>query len=276
MNLRKEVKNVGGLIIRLLTILNTEPEDSTYFNIAEVLLQNYHKIQFNSIDNMASMANISKSTMSKFTRDLGFDDYLHLKDSSNFSELKDKTYYNYTEVISEKIKDGDYTEFFQSFHSILSSLEENIDHDAIKRLADKLVEYKKVGIFGLLFSESTATDFQYKLAFHEKFVYTFQNDLKQNNFILNADEKTLLIIISNSGDFLRYDQMQSYLPKKSIFSDTKAYVFAITSDKNILDLPHVDDAIIYPKGTGMQDHTYIYPVLIDLIVSQYRIAKQNT
>ena len=61
-----------------------------------------------------------------------------------------------------------------------------------------------------------------------------------------------------------------------MFTDTKAHIFAITSDTDILKLPYVKDAIIYPATSGLQSHLFQYPALIDLIVSQYlSISKQN-
>jgi|SRR5699024_3811098 len=265
-----------ALIIRLLTILNTEPIDSTMYHIAEVLLQNYSEIQENSIGEMAKLANVSKSTLSKFARELGFDNYIHLKDSSNFIENRENNYYTHLEKINKTMKTNNYKDYFKSIREAADALENNLDFNAVQRLAFDLNRYSKVGILGLFFSESAAVDFQYKLAFAGKFVHTFQNDLKQNEFIRNADDNTLLIIISHSGDFLRYNQLYPTKPKKNMFTDTKAHIFAITSDTDILKLPYVKDAIIYPATSGLQSHLFQYPALIDLIVSQYlSISKQN-
>lgn len=264
-----------ALIIRLLTVLNTEPLDSTMYHIAEVLLQDYSKIQKSSIDEMAKQASVSKSTLSKFARDLGFDSYIHLKDSSNFTENRHNNYYNHLIKINNSMKNANYQNYFSSIHEAINALENNLDIRAVQRLAHNLDQYKKVGILGLFFSESAAVDFQYKLAFTGKFVHTFQDDLKQNEFIQNADDDTLLIIISHSGDFLRYNQLYPTKPKKNMFKETKARIFAITSDTEIFKLPYVKDAIIYPETSGLQSHLFQYPALIDLIVSQYLLLSQN-
>src|SRR5699024_7801974 len=140
-------------------------------------------------------------------RDLGFDNYIHLKDSSNFIQFKENNYYAHLKNINETMVKDNYQDYFKSIQEATNTLEEHLDFDAVQRLALDLNNYQKVGILGLFFSESAAVDFQYKVAFTGKFVHTFQNDLKQNEFIRNADEDTLLIIISHSGDFLRYNQL---------------------------------------------------------------------
>ena len=78
------------LIIRLLTLLNSETADSTTFHIATVMLEHYQQIANLSIAEMASLANVSKSTLSKFSRKLGFDDYHDLKDNALFAEKRKK------------------------------------------------------------------------------------------------------------------------------------------------------------------------------------------
>ena len=148
-----------ALIIRLLTILNTEPIDSTMYHIAEVLLQNYSEIQENSIGEMAKLANVSKSTLSKFARELGFDNYIHLKDSSNFIENRENNYYTHLEKINKTMKTNNYKDYFKSIREAADALENNLDFNAVQRLAFDLNRYSKVGILGLFFSESAAVDF---------------------------------------------------------------------------------------------------------------------
>ncbi len=71
---------MGPLIIRLLTVLNNETTSSTYYHIAQTLLNNYSIIDKSSISDIATLCTVSKSTISKFARSIGFEDYYELLD----------------------------------------------------------------------------------------------------------------------------------------------------------------------------------------------------
>lgn len=141
---------------------------------------------------------------------------------------------------------------------------------SINELAKCLTIYDKVGAFGLLFSESAAIDFQYKLAYAGKFIITYQSDLKQIEFIEQADEETLLVIFSNSGGFLQRQQLRDDVPYRNVFENTKAKIFVITANEEVRNYRFVHDIILFPHETIFQTHSFIYQIIMDIIVSKYR------
>lgn len=76
---------------------------------------------------------------------------------------------------------------------------QSLDWNAIDRLVEDLMNYERVGAFGLMFSEMAALDLQIKLSYNKKFIVTNLNDMKQEKFIEEAGEDTLLIIFSDPG-----------------------------------------------------------------------------
>ena len=50
---------MGPLIIRLLTVLNNETTSSTYYHIAQTLLNNYSIIDKSSISDIATLCTVS-------------------------------------------------------------------------------------------------------------------------------------------------------------------------------------------------------------------------
>ena len=60
---------------RLLYILNENLPGSTWYCIAMKMLQYYGDLDMISIEEMASLCAVSKSTISKFIRVLGYEDY---------------------------------------------------------------------------------------------------------------------------------------------------------------------------------------------------------
>lgn len=266
---------MGLLIIRLLTLINNEKIDSTFFHIASTLIENYAVIAHKSISEMAAICNVSKSTMSKFARKIGFDDYYDLKDHAPFIEDRYQNKLNYLTNIISTIETEGIDTYFEAVEKDIQAIKKALDMDIINEIALDLIKYRKVASFGLLFSESAALDLQYKLAYNGKFIYTFQDDKKQEEFIRNAKYDTLIIIFSNSGNFLRQQQLEQGNPQKNLFRHTKAKLIAITSDKAINQLDYVDQALIFPHSTSIQTHAFLYQVIMDIIVSRYRYYLQQ-
>jgi len=101
--------NMGLLIMRLLVAINTYPLDSTYHHVATVFIQNYSLIKENSIDEMANLASVAKSTLTKFAKEIGFDNYKHLKDNADFIENRYDNKYNYLTNIIEFIGERNFS-----------------------------------------------------------------------------------------------------------------------------------------------------------------------
>lgn len=260
---------MGLLIIRLLAIINTEKLDSLNYHIANVLLDHYELVSERSIGEMATLANVSKSTMSKFARQLGFDDYYDLKDNAGFIENRYGNELNYFTNIHQKLEKNKVRDYIEAIQKDISALTDQLPEAAIARFAHYLHTYKKVGTFGLLFSESAAIDFQYKLAYRGKFIRTFHSELRQQEYIRDADEETLLIVFTNSGNFLRKEQLRIGTPAKQLFSQSKGKVIAISADPTVQNLAYVEDAIIFPHETDFQTHSFLFQIIMDLIVAHY-------
>lgn len=76
------------LCMRLLLFLSEEPYGSTYFYIARAILDHIDEIPFMSIQQVADLCGVSKSVLSKFVREMGFEDYKDFRLSSPFEDNK--------------------------------------------------------------------------------------------------------------------------------------------------------------------------------------------
>ncbi len=265
---------MGQLILRLLVVLNNEKLDSTNYHIAMTLLNHYHNITTLSITEVAKLCNVSKSTVSKFARSIGFDDYFDLKDAAVFIENRFQNDLNYVSNILSSIERLGTESYFDAIIKDIEAYKKQIDLQAIDRLASDLLNYENVAAFGLLFSESAAIDLQYKLAYNGKFIVTFQSDIKQEEYIEQANEDTLIIIFSNSGNFLAKQQLRAGTPKKNVFKHTKAKIVAVTSNTEVKDYPFVADGIYFPHQTEIQTHAVLYQIIMDMLVSRFRYYRK--
>lgn len=261
---------MGLLIIRLLNLLNTTSPDATYYHIARKLIEHFQQIHELSISQMAEIANVSKSTMSKFAKKIGFDDYYDLKDNAVFVEDCFDNRLNYLTNIVGVLENGGVELYFKAIHEDIDSLQKTIDQRAIDRLAQALITHQNVAAFGLMFSETAALDFQSKLAYNGKFIYTAQNDREQEQFVRDADEDTLIIAFTNSGNFISQNQLIPGRPQKNSFVNSKAKIIAITANPAVKELPYIQDAILFPHETSIQTHAFLYQIIMDLIVVRYR------
>ena len=91
---------MGTLLNRLLIILNNGKESSTYYHIAYILLCNYDSIADMTISEVAELCFVSKSTISKFTRHIGFEDFLQLKTAATEKSDKKSNNLNYNNNIN--------------------------------------------------------------------------------------------------------------------------------------------------------------------------------
>lgn len=83
----------------------------------------------------------------------------------------------------------------------------------------------------MMFSGTAAMDLQIKLGRCGKFIVAPRNDIQQMDNVARADEDTLLIVFSDSGQYLnRYDAIEDFYDK-GIFNTTKAKTVLITSDE---------------------------------------------
>lgn len=264
---------MGLLIHRLLTLLNTEDPNSTNYHIAMTLLQNYDSISTLSIGSIAELCSVSKSTISKFARSIGFDDYFALKDTAPFKENRFQFNLNYLTNILTPIEKEGTDPYFEAIIKDIHFYQKSIDLETIDRLANDLLKYEHIAAFGLLFSESAAIDFQYKLAYNKKFIFTCLSDTEQEKFIENATEDTLIIIFSNSGNYIKQNQLKEGNFQKRVFQKTKAKVVLITSNEKMKENQDIDYCILFHHETSAQTHYFMYQIVSDMIVHRYRYFK---
>lgn len=242
------------LIIRLLHLLNGSSLDTTNYHIALKMLENYGKLPLMSIGDTAKLCNFSKSTISKFARQIGFDDYLDLKDNAITLENRNNSPLSYRSNILNAIEQEGFEEYLDAMIEDIQFFKESVDVSAIDKIVNRIKEFDYVVALGLIFSESAAMDLQYKLAYKGKFLRTFLDDTDQEHFLKEADENTLAIVLTNSGEYLTTRQQKLGAPKKDIFFKTKDKIIVISTNPQVKELPFVEEALIFSRLSKYQTH----------------------
>lgn len=260
---------MGILLNRLLIILNDSDLNSTDYHIAFTLLSNFYLINEMSIGAVADLCSVSKSTISKFIRKLHFEDYSEFRAAAPFVENRSGFNLNYNRNIAEYIEQNSMDSYIDCILDDVSACKKNIDMGKVRELAGYLVSYKKVASFGLLFSELGAMDLQAKLAYNGKFIITNLNDVKQDDYINNAGDDSLIIIYSNSGSYIQQYMLSEFHTKKD-YSKIKAKIVLITGNAKMENHPNVDLCISFTHSSIVQTHSVIYPLINDIIIMEYR------
>lgn len=260
---------MGSLLNRLLIMLNDSDPKSTDYHITFTLLMNFYLLSTLSIGEVAKLCTVSKSTISKFIRNIGYEDYADFKSAAPFKENKFGFDLNYNQNIAEYIESNGLEHYINILYNDLISAKSSIDMSKIEALAKDLLAYQKVISFGLLFSEIGAIDLQWKLAYNGKFIITNMSDIKQKDLLDRATEDTLIIIYSNSGSYIQKYQLSEFQEPKD-FSHLKAKLVLITSNKKMTNYPGIDLCICYGHTSSVQTHSILYPLINDMIVMKYR------
>ena len=111
-------------------------------------------------------------------------------------------------------------EYTQEIAKDIQLTAQQLDWDAVDRLVDDLIYYKKVFALGMMFSGTAAMDLQIKLGRCGKFIVAPRNDIQQMDNVARADEDTLLIVFSDSGQYLTGAEVAAFKPTNiQIFHD---------------------------------------------------------
>lgn len=258
---------MSQLLNRLLILLNDLDPNSTFYHIAYTMLTHFSELQDMNINEISMLCNVAKSTISKFIREIGFEDFSDFKASVKFHEERYKLNYNLN--IAKSIENLNFEEYAYSIQNDIQALVKTVDMDCIDELVKDIKTYRIVGAFGSMFSQFGAMDLQAKLAYNGKFIITFMDDIKQEEFIKSSCLDTLIIIYSNSGDFIIKSAMSEFQTAKD-YSKVKAKIVLITSNLEMTKHPKVDLCILIPHTSRFQTHSFLFPLINDIIVAKLR------
>lgn len=184
----------------LTAIMNAEESSSTYFRIAQYLLSNNYLVSRITIQDVAENCYCSKSTISRFCRELGYLDFyelnLDLYESTQKSQDKFNKYIVDDFALCKDV-------YFADLISCVQTTKNYINEVEIKSFVRDLINHKKVGVFGNLQSHAVAENFQMDLGLCRKIITSSALPENQKKYIQQADNETLIVIISCSGNYFR-------------------------------------------------------------------------
>lgn len=252
-----------SLSIMLYSIVNSDTVDSNDAIIAKHVLKNMYDLVDCSIVDLANQCYVSTSSVSRFCRRLGLNDFSELKmQIASYYGLKG--YYKYRFDYENYEKDNYLESYIDSVSSNIMLLKQTIDEQIINELVEDLQKYQKVATFGFMQAGNVAMNLQYDLFKSNKIIYSNVNYNEHVKYIENATSDDLIIIFSHSGSYFKrlFPRMNPFKNKSN-----KPKIYMITSSK--LENNDVDRYIRYPKSQEVVMHPYGMEVIAGAVACKY-------
>lgn len=256
--------NIFNLTIILLSTINSEPIDSNNYKIAKYLLENLHSLEDLSISDLANECFVSNSSISRFCKEIGLNNFNTLKSQIIQIPLKYRyanNKFNFQPFDSE----NPFKSYINSITDNLNNLYTDKLYQQINSLVKDIYNYQNIGAFGYMHSESIALNLQYDLQTNGKLIFTHIKFTNQIEFINNATKDTLIIIFSESGSYFNrlYPRTTPFHNQKN-----KPKIVLITSNQEC-NFPYVDEYIFYNSRKDYASHPYALITIESMIAFMY-------
>ena len=184
-----------NLLTTLLSILNKNDEDDTSFIIANYILNNLKDIEKTSIYKLAEDCYLSRSSVQRFIKDIGYDNYTQMKQSLSEVISHEEALLDYTDRTN-------YTDYIQeSICSMTEDIADTAKKAGFKNLLNRFINAKSVVFLVAEDSSHACRLLQQQLLAAGKLVRIVTSAGSNIMFLNELDRDDLLIVCSVSGNF---------------------------------------------------------------------------
>lgn len=182
----------------VFSVINRENPESVDYQIAWYILEHVDELGNITLGELASRCNVSKSTVSRFCRHAGLEDFMELQHSVRHARMNPqrKFWFNAPEPTVEG--------FLPVFANTLMQMHNSIDWELLHKIVDDIAAFPKVSVFGRMQSGDTACELQHNLYICGKLIQSTNIPDYQAEFINNASSEDLIIVFSSRGRFFDY------------------------------------------------------------------------
>ena len=216
----------------LLGVIDREEKGSTDYIIADYILHNVYDLEKCSSGDLAKACNVSKSSISRFCRNIGLEDFFSLrvliKTYQPSKRVKEKYAF-------ENRSENDVADYLAESRVRLEEFQASFDYEQLSRIVKDIHDYENVVMMGLYQSACIANSLQKDLLSFNKIVNYVSDIFKQRKILETSTSDDLIIIFSATAAYF-----ESVLPRKNIMnrkSQPKIYVITV-SDSSEYDFVH--------------------------------------
>lgn len=188
-----------SLTARLWSVIEGESPDAINTQIALTLLDNISRLGRTSLASLAKLCGVSKPTMSRFARVVGFDDFYEFRLALEQAEPYGESRWQLeTSASGQDALDA----FADEAAGRLGFLHERTIQDQVRQLAHDMHAYHRVLLMGSMQSGDAASLLHYHVYGRTSQVRALTGYEEQATALHSLQPDTLLVLFSVSGAFL--------------------------------------------------------------------------
>ncbi|PJI10243.1 MULTISPECIES: MurR/RpiR family transcriptional regulator [Clostridium] len=142
------------LKIVFLSELVSSDGGSINCEIASYILKHIDEVKNYNISELAKKCHVANSSISRFCREVGLNDFMELKELITTTSFQFDIYSNHPNTNVRSL------DFIKRVKDSLDLASESLNYEVLNRLSVDIYNYEKIAIFGLLKAETVAMNLQ--------------------------------------------------------------------------------------------------------------------
>ncbi|NLC96527.1 MAG: MurR/RpiR family transcriptional regulator [Erysipelotrichaceae bacterium] len=255
----------------LLRYVNHGNKKDVNYLIAKAMLDNYELIGDKTIHEMAELCFVSASSLSRFVKVIGFDNYSDFKESAiNIIDID----VDYSIEVSRAKKEDLIPIFNQYTENIIDNIQffnENINFEQLNKLTEMIYKSENIIFLGLEFATLIGYHFQIKMAELNKHIKIGDTYEEQFELVNNMPDKSLIIIASLEGGYFyrNYDIIK-------ILEEKKSDIIVLTMNEHIKPVQHIaSEIVVISKSNSNTEGRISLLYAIETLIMLYYINYKN-
>ena len=241
------------LLYILMNYLNNSLKKDTNYYIALSLAQGISLFPNWTLEQTAEYCNVSVSTLNRFFRDIGFENFSRVKEIITHEEERKNILLDSTSI----------NNITNVIHKTLENIK-MIDLSVFAAVADYIKKSNKIIFFAYGNNINFTLKAQVELMVNGKFSLANIDTLRQLKTIEQATQGDLVICISRNGSSLQDNMLKNHIEKKGLHS------ILITQSKDCEPFDYFDIILNIGPNQGYDSFKYGIIYVLDLICSEYK------
>ena len=238
------------LPVLLLSAIAVEKNDSINSGIARAILAHPDYIQTLGIKDMAAYCHVGTSTLSRFCKAIGLEDFYELRALIQSTDF------------TPEINANDISTHVNQVKFALDYTVESVDTHCLDQLCIQLHKSRNTAAFGLLKAMSAAISFQTDMNLQGKPVYTNLSFTEQMTYLKEAGPDDLILLFSYTGSY--FDALTEHLNLNSLLSNI--WIICGKEPNTLPDNAHI---LKFQSDSSLDGHPYQLLMAADMIVRRY-------
>lgn len=252
-----------NMIIIIQGILNSEPIGTNDYRISKFILSNLDDIGDYNIKQIAKACYVSPSSISRYCRKIGFDDFAQLRQQFNQWPYYGENKYRFHGENQQDLLNS----YLEGVIYNLQLLKKSLSEEALWQLTADFFDYPKIAAFGTLHAQNSVINLQTDLLKSGIVIDTRLRYKDQLDYLREAGEDTLILLFTREAGLFK----RLLLDHHDIGQLKKPRIIVITGNRNYQPHKYVNQVISYEE---VNDFT-AYPFAMEAVCSLLAIFTQK-